>query len=365
MGKPLKIILALAVLAAAAAGLWAWQGGDNQGPRVKGRSVKVRRGAILRLVTSTGTVKARVGAEVKVGARISGKVEKLNVQIGQRVKAGQVVAIIEHRDLDAKLAQARAEVKEVEASLLQARRNLRRQSALLQDDLVSQDTVDQAQEKLGVLLARLAAAQARLRTAEVNRSYAQVVAPISGIVASVSTQEGETVSASLSAPTFITIVDLARLQVDNYVDETDIGRVKIGQRVSFTVDAFPEKRFKGEVEAVYPTAKIINDVVYYPVIVKITSDFLGYLKPEMTANVSIQVERKTGVLLLPATAVRRQGGRSLVYLKDGERVVPTPVKLGITQGSRVEIISGVSEGQEVLLTGSARSSRGRSLWGRR
>ncbi len=342
----LFIAAAIAALGIVLWVLWPWSSNTSM---PQGKQVKVQRGPIQRLVTSTGTVTTQVGAAVKVGARVSGRVEKLLVAVGQKVEAGQVVAVIEHKDLQARLDQAEAELNEVRVMLKQAQLDLKRRDQLVKDELVSREEVDQARREVQVLTARRAAARARLTTAKVNLDYSTVKAPISGVVAEVSTQEGETVAASLSAPTFITIVDLDRLQIDDFVDETDVGLVKTGQPAWFTVDAFPEKRFKGKVQAIHPSAKIIDNVVYYTVIIQIDDDYQGLLKPEMTANVSIVVGRKPDALWVPAEAVRRKGGKEIVYLVDKNDVRPRNVTTGWSEQNRTEIKKGLEEGQTVIV----------------
>ncbi|BEQ15580.1 efflux RND transporter periplasmic adaptor subunit [Desulfoferula mesophila] len=401
--KGLKWTAAALVILALAAGLWTWWPQGDQGLQVSGKEFQVKRGTIRRMVVSTGTVKPQVGAEVKVGARVSGRVEKLLVSIGQTVKAGQVVALIEHQDLEAKLRQAQAELnadqarlvrvqttgpKEIaraQAELTEAKATLDlttldygRQEKMRSSDLVAQDALDRAREKHQVAQARLkaaqaklnqvrhtyeqdvkvaqadlAASQAKLATAQVNLDYATIRAPIDGVVSSVSTQEGETVAASLSAPTFITIVDLARLQVDDFVDETDIGLVKLAQKAFFTVDAYPEQKFRGEVEAIQPSAKIVDDVVYYPVTVKILGDYQDKLKPEMTATVNIIAGVRRDALLIPAPAIRRKAGKTMVYVKREGTVVLVPVEVGWTEELRAQITKGLQEGETVIIPTSA------------
>ncbi|MBU1274671.1 MAG: efflux RND transporter periplasmic adaptor subunit [Proteobacteria bacterium] len=405
MGKAkwLKWTVVAVLVLALAGGLWAWWPRGGQEPQIQGKEFQVRRGTIRRMVVSTGTVKPQVGAEVKVGARVSGRVEKLLVSIGQAVKAGQVVAVIEHKDLEAKLRQAQAELRadearlqrvkatgpreitRAEAELNEAKATLdltildfNRQKKMRTSDLVAQDALDRAREKhlvaqarlnaataklnqikqsyiqdLKVAQADLAAAQARLATTQVNLDYATIRAPIGGVVSSVSTQEGETVAASLSSPTFITIVDLARLQVDDFVDETDIGLVKLNQRAFFTVDAYLGRKFQGEVDAIQPSAKIVDDVVYYPVTIKILDDYQNLLKPEMTATVSIVAGVRKGVLLIPAPAIRRKAGKSLVYLRQDGQTKLQPVQVGWTEELRAEITEGLEEGQTVVIPMSA------------
>ncbi len=357
-GRVFKIILALLILAGAGLGAWSWLAPGDSGPVVQGREVQVQQGPIRRLVSSTGTVKPQVGAEVKVGTRVSGRVERLLVAIGQRVKAGQVVAVIEHDDLQAKLDQARAELNEVRVQLGQARVDLRRQGALRAEDLVSQDSLDKARQLVEVLAAREASAQARVVTAQVSLDFATVRAPIAGVVATISTQEGETVAASFNAPTFMTIVDLGRLQVEDYVDETDVGLVEVGQEAFFGVEAFPERKFAAQVQAIRPAAKLVDDVVYYTVDLRITDPYEGLLKPEMTANIAIVVGHRPQALWVPADAVRRKGGASLVYLKENDQVRQVAVKVGWWEGDRSQILEGLQKGQTVIVPQAAAFSPG-------
>lgn len=345
--KSSKLLIAAAIAALGIAGWALWPVASSQNAP-QGERVKVQKGPIRQLVTSTGIVTTQVGATVKVGARVSGRVDKLLVAVGQQVKAGQVVAVIEHEDLQARLDQAEAELNEFRVLLKQAQLDLKRRDQLVKDELVSREEVDQARREVQVLTARRAAAQARLATAKINLEYATLKAPISGVVAEVSTQEGETVAASMSAPTFITIVDLGRLQVDDFVDETDVGLVKTGQFAWFIVDAYPGRRFKGKVQAIHPSAKIIDNVVYYTVIIQIDDAYQGLLKPEMTANVSIVVNQRPNALWVPSEAVRRKGGQEIVYLVDQDDVRPQKVVSGWSEQNRTEIKKGLKEGQVVI-----------------
>jgi HlyD family secretion protein len=351
--KSRKFVSTAVLLAVLIALVWGFWPKAENGEAPQGKRVKVQQGPIRRLVVSTGTVTTQVGATVKVGARVSGRVEKLLVAVGQQVKAGQVVAVIEHRDLQAHLEQAKAELNEVRVQLKQAKLDLKRREQLVKEDMISREEADQARREVEVLTARQAAAQARVATAKINLEYATIKAPIGGVVAEVSTQEGETVAASLNAPTFITIVDLGRLQVDDFVDETDVGLVKVGQSAWFTVDAFPKRRFKGKVQAIHPSAKIIDNVVYYTVIIEIDDAYQGLLKPEMTANVSIVVDKKASALWVPTEAVRRKGGQEVVYLAEGDAWRLQTVVSGWSERNRTEIKNGLQEGQTVIVPQSS------------
>jgi len=195
--------------------------------------------------------------------------------------------------------------------------------------------------------------RALVEHAEVQLSYATIRAPISGVIASVSTEQGETVAAGLSAPTFVTIIDLERLQVDAFVDEVDIGKVREGLRAVFTVDTFPGREFEGNVSAIYPKAVIQDNVVNYDVVVEITTPYVGLLRPEMTASVTIFLEERKGVLAIPLEAVKRIRGRNIVYVLQDGRPKEIEVKLGWKEGRWIEIARGLEEGQMVLLKAPA------------
>jgi RND family efflux transporter MFP subunit len=172
-----------------------------------------------------------------------------------------------------------------------------------------------------------------------------------GVVASVSTQQGETVtsgSAAAQAPTFVTIIDLNRLQVDAYVDETDIGKVRVGQAATFSVDAFPDKEFSGKVTAIYPKALIQQNVVTYDVVIMI-DNHERLLRPDMTANTTITVAKRDKVLAIPNQAVRREEGDRVVFVQEGDRLVRRAVKTGWKDKSYTEVLSGLKEGERVVV----------------
>jgi macrolide-specific efflux system membrane fusion protein len=359
-------------------------------------------------VVAIGAVKPQIGAEVRVGSRISGRVRRLRANVGDRVRRGQVIAELETEELDALIAQRRAELELAEAKvatlealspgeIARARADVARFEAtakLASDDwerhqalqreqittqaeaevarerhLVAQAQLDAARRALDLVMsgsvqqrkqadAERARAAASLQSALVDRSFTVIASPIAGVVASVSTQEGETVAAGLSAPTFVTIVDLERLQVNAYVDEVDIGKVAVGQAVRFTVDAFPQRDFEGHVAAIYPSATIQDNVVKYIVAVAIRGNG-GLLRPEMTASVHIRLEERM-VLAIPARAVSRQGGQSVVYLWRQGRAERRAVRLGWRDGPWVEVLEGLQEGDCILLDAPASTEAGNS-----
>lgn len=322
------------------------------GPAAQGNAVPVKMMDLPAQIQATGTVTPRVGAQVKVGPRVSGRLEHLYVQVGDRVKKGQVLAVLEQKDLKANVARSEAALQAAQAAARYAEANFHRLEELLPKGFVSQDAVDAARKTWESAQADVKNARAQLDYAKVQLSYATVTSPIDGVVGSVSTQEGETVAASLAAPTFVTIIDLGRLEVDAYVDEVDIGGVKVGQKATFTVDAFPDKVFHAEVEAIYPQAVIQDNVVNYTVILKILDPFEGLLRPQMTASVTITMDTLKGVLVVPSRAVRRQDGKTVVLVPSPKGPVPRPVTLGREFGDVVQVKAGLSEGDRVLVAAS-------------
>jgi multidrug efflux pump subunit AcrA (membrane-fusion protein) len=351
-------------------------------------------------VQATGTVKAMVGAEVKVGSRITGRVERLYASIGDRVKKDDVIVRLDQEDLKARVAKAKAdldladanlaliragsrkeEIQEAQEKIEQARSTLDldkkildREKSLLAKGYTTQETADKAEkeyevslsqykatqesiqlvkekytkEEIDAAVAKVDQAKASLKDAEVQLSYGTIKAPISGTIASVTTQQGETVTASLNAPTFITIIDLNRLEVDTYVDETDIGKVKVGQEATFTVASFPDKDFKGKVMAIYPKAIIQDNVVYYITIISADNPE-GSLKPEMTATVNISLQKRENVLTVPNGAIRREGGKKVVFVLKNDQPIQREVKTGWKDSSYTEILSGLNEGERVAI----------------
>ena len=373
MKRITKIAVGLAILVAGVAVAVTWWTSRRHQPATGPATARVARRDFASAVQATGAVKPQVGAEVKVGARISGRLERLAANVGDTVTQGQVIAELDKAELEAVVAQQRADVAvgqariaDAQARLKLAELELERAQSLRTNQIASQQELDSARTTFAVAEAalRLAqrqveAAQAALRASEARLSYATITAPISGVIGSVSTQEGETVSAGLSAPTFVTLLNLGRLQVDAFVDEVDIGKVRPGQHAIFTVDAFPGQDFEGKVAAIYPKAVIQENVVNYDVVIEIQTPYTGLLRPDMTANVTIFLEARKGVLALPAQAVKREHGKNLVYTSNSGHIESREVKVGWKDGQWIEIAGGLAEGQTVLLEAPAQNSNGK------
>ena len=365
---------------------------------------------IYQKVLATGTVTLKTGAEVKIGARISGQLEKLMVKIGDIVRAGDMIATIEHEDLLARVAQFTADLKAEEARLKKikeegpleinklkagleeinvqislAQKMLSRNQALRKKGIVSESVVDEADERLLVLNAQINLVEEeikleevrlqndiRLQDAKVEKavanileeetqlSYATVTAPIDGVVAFVSTQEGETVVASMSAPTFVTLIDLKKIEVTAFVDETDIGKIQERQKVKFTVDAFPKKFFDAEIREIRPKAVIKDNVVNYEVMLEISKKNISLLRPEMTANIVVTTGVHENVLVVPRGAVKRSGKKSFAVMKTEIALSEKSIELGWRDGDAQEVVSGLSDGDQVgILIKPKKKKRGR------
>jgi len=365
---------------------------------------------IYQKVLATGTVTLKTGAEVKIGARISGQLEKLMVRIGDIVRAGDTIATIEHEDLLARVAQFAADLRAEEARLTKirgegpleinklkaaleeinvqislARKMLSRNQTLRKNGIVSEFVVDEADERLLVLNAKINLVKEeinleevrlqndiRLQEAKIERalanileeetqlSYATVTAPIDGVVAFVSTQEGETVVASMSAPTFVTLIDLKKLEVTAFVDETDIGKIKDRQKARFTVDAFPKKFFQAEIREIHPKAVIKDNVVNYEVMLEIFKKNISLLRPEMTANIVVTTGVHEDVLTIPRGAVKRSGKKSFAVMKTEIALSENPIELGWRDGDAQEVVSGLNDDDQVgILIKPEKKKRGR------
>jgi len=397
--RRLLLLVVCAVVVGTGVAVWRWwTRPDTKTADPSTTTTQVVRRDFSSSVLATGAVKPQVGAQVRVGARVSGKVEKLRANIGDSVRKGQVIAELEKADLQATVGQrqaelnlaeaklaalesllprevdkAEAELGQRQATLALAQQDMTRGDSLLPVRAIAQGDYDQARERLHVgraavtvgekalelakrrlveerrqAVADIARAKESLNNSKVQLSYATLVAPISGVIASVATQEGETVAAGLNSPTFVTIIDLDRLEVDAMVDEVDIGKVRVGQKAMFTVDSFPAREFPGKVVAIYPDAILLENVVYYDVVLEIQGNEDKVLRPQMTASATIFLEAKTGVLAIPAKAVKRERGKSVVYVVQGGQPIPREVKVGWKDGTWIEVVSGLQEGETIL-----------------
>jgi len=313
------------------------------------RFVKVMRRDLSSSVLATGIVKSCIGAEVRVGSRVSGILKSLYVKIGDPVKKGQLLGELEPTEYRARYNQALAELESAQARLNYAALNLKRLRPLRKKDFISQDEMDEAERANDVAESEIKQAKANLDYARIQLGYTRIYAPISGVVAAVSTQEGETVAANFASPTFVIIIDLDRLEVWAYVDETDIGRISNGQTASFTVDTYPGTEFEGVVRTIYPKAEMRDNVVNYATIIDITDNKGLLLRPEMTATVRISQQSRQGVLTIPKQAIKREKGKKYVYVLDTSQPEKRWIDVGWNNGKFTEITGGLEEGEKIII----------------
>ncbi|MEW6615909.1 MAG: efflux RND transporter periplasmic adaptor subunit [Thermodesulfobacteriota bacterium] len=349
----------------------------GKGDQPKFITEKVNRGDILSTVTATGTVNPVT--TVLVGTQVSGTVKHLYVDFNSLVKKGQVIAQIDPATFEAQVEQARANllsasanVEKAETTLLDARRTMKRNRDLFSRNLIARSEMDVSETNHDVARAQVSAAKAQvaqteaaLRYAETNLKYTKILSPIDGIVVSRNVDVGQTVAASFQTPTLFTIAqDLTKMQIDTNVDEADIGKIKVGMNVEFTVDAYPDMTFKGAVSQVRNAPISVQNVVTYDVVVKVKNPEYK-LKPGMTVNVSIIVARKENILKIPNAALRFKPPETVksprysslgVWTLEYEKPKRITIKTGISDSNYFELLSGnIREGQEVIVESLAKT----------
>ncbi len=310
-----RLLIIVGVLAVIAAGLWFWKGRKgNDAPAY--RTSVVEEGDIRVSISATGTLSAL--STVDVGSEVSGRLTEVLVDFNDQVSKGQVLARIDPSTFEAQIEQGDASVANARASLDTARAALRnteldfaRKQELSEQKLISRSDLDQSRAARDQALAQVASAHAQIRqqqastqNARLNLGRTVILSPVDGVVLNRAVEPGQTVAASLQAPVLFKIAeDLAQMEIVLAVDESDIGQVKAGQAVSFTVDAFPDRQFKGEVRQVRIAATNTNNVITYPVVIAVdNSDQV--LLPGMTTNAEIEVSRRDNILKVPNSALR-------------------------------------------------------------
>jgi RND family efflux transporter MFP subunit len=344
--RPAVVIVAGLLLITTAWWGWTRLADDDSGAAERSFVTPERR-TVAATVLATGILRLRVGSDVRVGAQLSGIVEKLNVVVGSKVSKGDVIARIDARGLEARLAQARAQIAVVEQELKRAEVELARSEQLDRQRLVARTDVEDRALAVSEAQARLTKARRDAAVVETDLNYAVIRSPITGTVASVSTQEGETITASFNTPTFATVIEDGALELIALVDETDIGNVAVGNPVSFTVEAYPAEEFTGRVERVAPKGTIISGVVNFEVMISIESP-VGLLKPDMTANVSIRTAEREAIVV-PSAAIGRDDQGRFVYLEEAGELQRRNVTTGTREAGVTEVRQGLAGGERVLL----------------
>ncbi len=325
------------------------------------QTAKVEKGNIQTTITATGTIEPVTS--VTVGTQVSGIVSKLYVDYNSEVKKGQVIAELDKTNLTSELNTAKANLNSAQSTLAYEEANHNRYKTLYDKGLVSADEYETARLQYLKAKDQVTTASQNVQKAQTNLGYATITSPIDGVVLSKSVEEGQTVAASFSTPELFSIAqDLTNMRVIADIDEADIGGVKEGQRVSFTVDAFPDDHFEGQVTQVRQQATTESNVVTYEVVISAPNNDLK-LKPGLTANITIFTLEKNDVLAAPAKALRFQPneaflqkgetiddceGNHKVWTKEGTVFKAHKVEIGTTNGIMTEITGGIKEGTEVL-----------------
>lgn len=355
-----KVWIAMTVVVIIAVAAWALSGGKEK-EEINFKQEKVSLQTLQNSVTATGTIEAVTS--VTVGTQVSGIVNKLYVDYNSQVKKGQVIAELDKTNLLSELNTAKANMASAQSQLNYQSANMKRYQTLYQKGLVSADDYENALLTYRQAKEEVATAKEQVQRAQTNLGYATITSPIDGTVISKSVEEGQTVAASFNTPELFTIAkDLTNMQVVADVDEADIGGVKEGDRVTFTVDAYPDDTFEGTVKQVRLQATTTNNVVTYEVVISAQNADLK-LKPGLTANVTIFTQERTGVLAVANKALRFTPtketvgkdmkivdckGKNKVWTLDGQTLTAHPVSIGQTDGMHTEITKGLKAGQQIV-----------------
>jgi multidrug efflux pump subunit AcrA (membrane-fusion protein) len=361
-------------------------------------TVQVKHATVRESLVETGILKQEVGAVVKIGARATGAIKEMRVKIGDTVKKGQLIALIDQREMREAIEQTErsieglenkirqieltypARIREAEFSIAEltaahqlASLDRKRKEELFQKGYISAQEKDSSTSahdeaearlmrsrqtlerlkdefvtELSIQDAELHKSHARMNEQKVKLSYTSIYSPMDGVVSQVAAQEGETIVTGLQVANLVTVIDPERLEMWIYVDETDIGKVKLKQRVEYYVDAYPDATFTGTVDKVYPEPEIRDNIVYYLAIASVNKEYTYRLKPQMTTHVRIIVNEKSNLLAVPNSALRFEGGKQIVYLlqPDGG-VQKREIKTGLSGESMTEVLTGLEEGDVV------------------
>ncbi|WP_417471248.1 efflux RND transporter periplasmic adaptor subunit [Leyella stercorea] len=359
MNKKKALVIA-AVAAIAALAVWLLSGGKKE-EKITFDTAAVAPANIMNSITATGTIEPVTS--VTVGTQVSGIVSKLFVDYNSVVKKGQVIAELDKTNLMSQLNTAKTQLATAQSQLNYQTANYKRYKTLFEKGLVAADDFDNAKLSYTQAKEQVVSAKEEVQRAQTNLGYATITSPIDGVVLSKSVEEGQTVAASFSTPELFTIAqDLTNMQVVADVDEADIGDVKEGERVTFTVDAYPDDTFEGEVKQVRQEATTTNNVVTYEVVISAPNADLK-LKPGLTANVTIYTAERKGVLSVPSKALRFTpqketvgkmkivdvaNAKNKVWTLEGNSIVAHKVNIGMTDGTNTQIVGGIAEGTKVI-----------------
>lgn len=370
-----KTVAAALILAALGGVAWYYGVGGKQKPEETYKTVKVENGDLVQTVSANGALNPVV--LVSVGTQVSGTVKELLADYNAKVQKGQVLAILDSSLFDAQVAQSKANVESAKASLELAEANERRIRELYAKEYVSKQELDQSVQTLKSAKAQLAQMRAANVKDVTNKEYSVIRSPVSGVVIDRQIDVGQTVAASFQTPTLFKIAkDLKSMQIDSAFAEADIGKIKVGQEVTFNVDAYGNRPFKGVVKQIRLNATTQSNVVTYNVVVSVDNPE-EILMPGMTAYVNIKTAERKNVLLVPNAAMRykpstlakdeqaknkpseqkgksKEGGykgrQATVYVLENGEPKPRKIVAGITDNRQTEVVSGELKAGDVVIT---------------
>ena len=370
-----KLIIGIAGVLVVAGGIWFFTGKTSKGG-IRLETAKVGRSSISNTVTATGTVEPVT--EVEIGTQVSGIIDKLYADYNDVVKAGQLIAEMDKVNLKAELASAQAQLASSKTEYEYQQKNYARSKVLFDKKLISDADYETATYNYEKAKAAYEQNQASMVKVNRNLEYATITSPIDGVVINRAVEEGQTVAAGFETPTLFTIAaDLTKMQVIADVDEADIGNVENGQRVSFTVDAYPNDVFEGQVmqirlgdsESSSSSTSSTSTVVTYEVVISADNPDLK-LKPRLTANVTIYTLERENVLTVPTKSLRfvpeeelllgtgytaensaqeAPAGKRIIWVKQGQQLTPKAITVGSTSGNTIEVTEGLTEGEEIAV----------------
>lgn len=355
-----KVWIAMILVVVIAVAAWLLSG-DKKEEQINFKQEKVATHTLQNSITATGTIEAVTS--VTVGTQVSGIVNKLYVDYNSVVKKGQVIAELDKTNLISELNTAKANLASTESNLSYQSANMKRYQTLYKKGLVSADEYENALLAYRQAKEQVASSRENVQRAQTNLGYATITSPIDGTVISKSVEEGQTVAASFNTPELFTIAkDLKNMQVIANVDEADIGGVAVGNRVNFTVDAYPDDTFEGVVKQVRLEATTTNNVVTYEVVISAPNADLK-LKPGLTANVTIFTKEQANILSVANKALRFTPtketvgkdmkivdckGKNKVWTLNGNTLTAHSVNIGQSDAMHTQIISGIKAGQSVV-----------------
>lgn len=376
--RALFLVLAVGLIGAAGVLSKGLFSADEEGIVLK--TEKIGRATISNTVTATGTIEANI--TVEVGTQVSGRIDRIYVDNNSIVKKGQLIARLDTQALSSTLEQSKATLDQAQAEYEYQKANYERYSKLIDKKLIAQKDFDEVNFSFKSSIASLNSARASYEKNKTNLEYAYIYSPIDGIVLQRDVEEGETVAASFSTPTLFTIAnDLTQMEIEANVDEADIGQLRVGQRVEFSVDAFPDRNFAGEVTEIRLLAVEESNVITYTVVINAPNPE-QILMPGMTANVEFFVTEKKDIVVVPNRALEfipdeatlmqykeanpeikvtlpgtpdtgQAQGQKTVWIRKDNMIYPQEVRVGETDEINYEVLSGIQEGDEIILSMSA------------